>query len=131
MKNINDTEDVSDGAGNQTEVLSEDKFYNRHDKIVKFGFSDIAVAQGFLNDNLPLNLKDNLDLASLKPLKTAFIDKTFKETFCDVAFDCDFKDKSQGNMKLIILIEHQSTPDRLMPFRVLHYLNSLLYNELN
>ena len=131
MKNINDTEDVDE--------TSNEKFHTPHDKIVKLGFSNITIAQGFLADNLPTAIKKVINLKTLRPIKTSFIDKHLKETFCDMAFDCLFKDKGKNKgidksidrMKLVILVEHQSTPDRLMPFRVTHYLNSLSYNELN
>ena len=123
MKNIHDTEDVEDATS--------EKFNTPHDKIVKLGFSNITIAQGFLADNLPTTIKKHINLKTLRPIKTSFIDKYLKESFCDMAFDCKLKDKSKGRMKLIVLVEHQSSPDKLMPFRVMHYLNSLSYNELN
>ena len=131
MKKSSDTENTDKEANKHFAESSTDKFHNRHDKIVKFGFSIDSVARGFLQDNLPLELKDNLNFETLKSIKTAFIDRNLKETFCYMAFDCKFNDSSKESAKLIILIEHQSSPDKLMAFRATHYVNCLLYNELN
>ncbi|MCJ8268048.1 MAG: Rpn family recombination-promoting nuclease/putative transposase [Psychrosphaera sp.] len=94
-----------------------------------------SVARQFFQTYLPKPLLKALDLKQCTLEDSSYIDNELQASFSDVVFDCPYlvKHKSHSNTsnaKVILLVEHQSTPDRLMPFRVYHYLFNLLYKHL-
>ena len=103
---------------------------NPHDKLFRGVMHNTENARGFLE--LYMDNKDlaPLDLSTLKLNNSNLIDKNLTESISDLVYSCEYQDKSLGSTKVIILVEHQSTPDKFMPFRVYHYLFNILAYEL-
>ena len=103
---------------------------NPHDKLFRGVMHDEENARGFIE--LYMNEEDlaPLDLSTLKLKNSQLIDKHLSESISDLVYSCEYQDKSLGNARIIILVEHQSTPDKFMPFRVYHYLFNILAYEL-
>ena len=101
-----------------------------HDKLFRGTMHEIEVAQGFLDRHMSEEDKAPLDLSTVKLKNSNLINKNLTEAFSDLVYSCKYKDKSLGESRIIILVEHQSTPHKLMPFRVYHYLFNNLANEL-
>lgn len=103
-------------------------FNNPHDKFFRASMQNPPIAQAFFQQYLPTTLLDALDVNSFKLEDSSYIDAQLQETFSDLVFSCHYNenvDKPQAN--LVLLVEHQSTADRLMAFRVFHYLFNMLY----
>lgn len=66
---------------------------------------------------------------AIKLENSSFIDKKLQETISDLVFTCRYAEHN-SKAKVILLVEHQSSPDKFMPFRVYHYLFNLLYREI-
>jgi predicted transposase/invertase (TIGR01784 family) len=68
---------------------------------------------------LPPQLADRLDLTNLRPVNGSFVDEELTNRHCDVLM----RTRLDGREAFVyVLIEHQSSPDRMMPLRMLRYL---------
>jgi hypothetical protein len=62
---------------------------------------------------------DRLDLANLRPVNGSFVDEELTNRHCDVLMQTTLDGREAF---VYVLIEHQSSPDRMMPLRMLRYL---------
>ena len=106
------------------------KIIHPHDKLFRGIMHDTTVAQGFLSRYMSEEDKAPLNLATLTLKNSNLIDKNLMESISDLVYSCQYQDPSLGDSRIVILVEHQSTPNKLMPFRVYHYLFNILANEL-
>jgi recombination-promoting nuclease RpnB len=102
--------------------------HNPHDKFFKTAMSDPRVARAFFNFHLPSTVKEIVQLENLKPCKGTFIDARLRESATDMLFSINFAGRAGY---LYTLVEHQSTPDKLMPFRLVKYLINIIEHHLN
>ena len=103
---------------------------NLHDSYFRFVMQHLIAAQQFLDWFAPDFIINNIDLNSLTFVDTSYVNKSLKKTFSDVVFDCKYKATGKEAKwqagKIVILIEHQSTPEKLLPIRVYNYIFNLL-----
>ena len=96
--------------------------------------ADMKVARPFIEFYMLDEVTQDLDLSTLKLLPTSNINSRFDESISDLVYSCRYKDDTATNGKsearIIILVEHQSTPDKFMPIRVYDYIFGLWINEL-
>lgn len=101
------------------------KIISPHDKFFKSAMSDLRVAQDFFQHYLPKKIIKKLDLKTLCLRKESFIEPDLQTSMADLLYSIDFKSKKNKKREkqclIYILAEHQSTPDKLMPFRILKY----------
>ncbi len=100
---------------------------NPHDQFFRTAMADKRVALDFLRKHLPKDLarKVNFDNLVLQP--RSFINDVRKESAVDVLFKTTIDRKEAF---LYLLVEHQSKPDELMPFRILKYTCNILDDHL-
>ena len=91
-----------------------------HDEFVKAMMAHPKVAMDFFKAHLPQTVLEKLVLSSLKWEPTSFIDEQLKRQESDLVYS--IKLSNQQNAVLYLLVEHQSTPDPLMAFRLHYYL---------
>jgi predicted transposase/invertase (TIGR01784 family) len=105
-----------------------------HDGFFRTAMQHLAIAQEFFGIHLPKTIHEALDLSSFEYQDTSYIDEQLKRTMGDLVFKCrynsDVEECKNKEATVILLVEHQSSPDRLMPFRVFHYLFNALYRIL-
>lgn len=89
--------------------------------------SRINVAREFFEDTLPADILKKVDLNTLKPLPTNFIDNTLSEGIVDLLYFVDFKGTTGY---LWVLCEHQLTPDRLITLRMQKYILRICSDHL-
>jgi len=94
----------------------------KHDQLFKKAMENPIVAKEFFDAHLPKNIRALVDTNSLKLEKDSFIEQNLKNSFSDVLFTARFDNK---DAYLYILLEHQSTPDHFMTFRILKYMISI------
>lgn len=92
---------------------------NPHDKLFKKFLKDKKVACDLLKNHLPAHVLEKLDLSKLQATSETAIDEEWKEFHNDIVFRC--QTKTREDTYIYTLIEHQSTPDRFMPLRLLRY----------
>src|SRR5829696_8531223 len=89
-----------------------------HDHFFKKVMMDTRVAREFFETHLPTDLLRIMDLSQMQLISGSFIDDLHKETIADILFTTTIQDHLTY---LHLIVEHQSTPDELMPFRILKY----------
>lgn len=101
---------------------------NPHDRFFRSSMSNLTVAQEFFSAHLPAKILKQADLSTLKMQSQSFIDADYKEFLTDILYQVDF-DRQHGYF--YILIEHQSKPQRMMPFRVLSYIIQIMRRHID
>jgi predicted transposase/invertase (TIGR01784 family) len=93
-----------------------------HDKRYKRIFSNPYFLQKLLESFVNEDFISKLDFTTLKRLDKSFISKEFRRKESDLIFSVNFKNTP---VYIFLLIEFQSTVDKLMPVRFLRYITEL------
>ena len=77
------------------------------------------------------NIAEHLDFSQARRENRSYIDNTLRDMMSDMVFTVPFKDESHtDDLTIYILIEHQSTVDRMMGFRFLSYMCQIWREQL-
>lgn len=98
-----------------------------HDRFFKAMMSQPEVIQEFFHTHLPADLKQQLDFSSLHLQKESFLDDALRLSAVDLLYKATLKGEPGF---FYILIEHASTPQRLLPFRLLKYMIAIMEHYL-
>lgn len=80
---------------------------------------------------LKSDLDEHLDFEKTEIERGEVVDNTLRELISDMVFTVPFRDTAKGDeLKICILIEHQSTVDRLMAYRLLSYMCHQWHEQL-
>lgn len=93
-----------------------------HDRRYKQIFSKPYFLQKLLESFVHESFIKELDFDTLKRLDKSFVNSDFQEKESDLVFSIRFKDKT---IYIFLLLEFQSTVDKLMPVRFLRYITEL------
>ena len=99
-----------------------------HDSLFKKFLCDIQVATDFLQIHLPASVRDVCDFSSLKLEAGSFVEPNLRKHYCDVLWSVRMQGGADGY--IYTLIEHQSSPDRLMAFRLFRYSIAVMQQHL-
>ena len=99
-----------------------------HDRFTRSAMSTPKVAEEFFQQNLPEHIKKTMNFSSLKLEKESFIDDKLKLQIADLLYSVDFNGEPGF---LYILFEHASSPQPLLPFRMLKYMIAIMDSHLN
>ena len=97
-----------------------DEMHHPHDMMVRAVLSDLAEATSFLQTHLPQEVSQALSWSTLKLLEGSFVDEHLRESEADVLYEVQHV-SGEASVWVYILLEHQSTPDRWIRFRLLKY----------
>ncbi|MEQ5185099.1 MULTISPECIES: Rpn family recombination-promoting nuclease/putative transposase [Providencia] len=89
-----------------------------HDAAFKGFMTKQGNARDFFELHLPEQIKRLCDFDTLTLINSAFIDSKLRTRFSDVLYSVQTK---MGDSYIYLLVEHQSTPDKLMGWRLMHY----------
>jgi predicted transposase/invertase (TIGR01784 family) len=106
---------------------NKNQITNPHDQFFRTAMADIRVARDFLNAWLPHDLRSRMDFSKLEMQPRSYINEVRQESEVDVLFKTTIDNKEAY---LYFLLEHQSKPDPLMPFRLLKYLCNIMDDHL-
>ena len=98
-----------------------------HDHFCKRALADVAVAKDLLSHHLPPAILADIDWNTFRLTNKSFVNEKLKETHSDIIFQCML---GKDTCYLYLVVEHQSTPDKLLPFRQLSYNVSLMEQHL-
>ncbi len=104
------------------------KIPNPHDALFRSTLKNIDVAKDFFRAHLPAFVLNKINLDDLKFCNTSLLDEELKEQFSDVLYYSKL-DNNTGNY-LYILAEHQSSPKKMMPLRILRYQLAIIMQHL-
>lgn len=107
--------------------ISKIQTINTHDKFVKSSMQHKEVAQEFFATHLPEKVLALIDLNTINPLKDSFVDEVLGANMSDMVFEVQF---AGGTGYLSLLLEHQSTPDYYMAYRIIKYMLQICSHHL-
>ncbi len=100
---------------------------NPHDRFARAMMTNRKVVREFFDVHLPKNIKNILDFSSIQPQKDSFIDDKLRLRIADLLYEVEFNGETGF---IYILLEHASTPDKLLPFRMLKYMTAIMDHHL-
>ncbi len=99
-----------------------------HDAIFKQFLSDPAVAKDFFAIHLPEEIRTICDFSSLQLQSASFVDEELRARISDMLYSIQ---TTAGQGYIYCVIEHQSRPEKLMPFRLLRYALAAMQQHLS
>lgn len=87
------------------------------------------IARDFMEFHLPVELRALCDLSTLTLECSSFVEENLRQYFSDVLYS--MKTSSGDGGYVHILIEHQSTPDKHMAFRLIRYAVAAMQRHLD
>jgi predicted transposase/invertase (TIGR01784 family) len=100
----------------------------RHDAIFKKHMGDIAIAGNFLEKHLPEALRERCDFNTLDLCSGSFVETNLRHQYSDMLYSIK---THEGKGYIYFLVEHQSSPDRFMAFRLLRYSLAVIQQHLD
>ncbi len=119
--------DVLSSSNSRMKKKSDKQVVHAHDKFVRTVMADRRVACEFFTIHLPIEIRQVIDLSNLKLQPRSHIDDMRNESTVDILYETTIAGQ-EGY--LYLLIEHQSTPDELMAFRMLKYTFDIIAQHL-
>jgi len=128
------TNSDADVASNDASVSSNNGTSERpkHDELFKKVMSEPVAAREFLEHYLPVSFKNKINLDSIKIEKESFVTEDLRKRLSDVVYSVSLK---KNNIKdsttesvnhdkayIYVLIEHQSSSDYWIAFRLWQYM---------
>ena len=104
-----------------------DAIAHPHDHFFRESMKDQRVAIEFLETHLPADILEWVDLHTLVLQPRSQSNAIRRESTVDVLFKTKLRDKTAY---IYLLLEHQSSPDHLMAFRVIQYTVNAIYEHL-
>ncbi|MCC2666263.1 MAG: hypothetical protein K0S63_179 [Gammaproteobacteria bacterium] len=98
-----------------------------HDHFFRMAMSDQRVAREFFEAHLPAEIRSVADLNCLELQSGSYIDDMRQESIADMLFKTIIKEQEA---LLYLIVDHQSRPDKLMPFRILKYSCNIIDQHL-
>ncbi|MEZ3501398.1 Rpn family recombination-promoting nuclease/putative transposase [Pantoea sp. KPR_PJ] len=98
-----------------------------HDATFRQFLSQPEIARDFMELHLPAELRALCDLNTLKLESGSFVEDDLRQYFSDVLYSLK---TTAGDGYVHVLIEHQSSPDRHMAFRLLRYAVAAMQRHL-
>ncbi len=102
--------------------------HSAHDKVFKAFLTVPQTAREFLDIYLPQSLKSQCDLSSLKLQPESLIEEDLQTRYSDVLYSLK---TTSGQGYVYCLIEHQSSPDKHMAFRLMQYAIKVMQRHLD
>ncbi|QSF21364.1 Rpn family recombination-promoting nuclease/putative transposase [Citrobacter freundii] len=99
-----------------------------HDAVFKQFLYHPDTARDFLDIYLPSTLRELCDLQTLKLESGSFIEDSLRASYSDVLWSLK---TNEGDGYIYVVIEHQSSPDAHMPFRLMRYAMAAMQRHLD
>ena len=107
--------------------MSETTIHQPHDGFFKHSLSSVTVAKDFLQAHLSPSITQRIQWDTLKMTNRSYVNQKLAQLHSDVVYTCQLDKKSAY---IYLLIEQQTKPDPLLPFRFLEYNVSLLKEHI-
>ncbi|HDU1554384.1 TPA: Rpn family recombination-promoting nuclease/putative transposase, partial [Klebsiella pneumoniae] len=100
-----------------------------HDATFRQFLTQPEIARDFMDIHLPAELRAICDLSTLKLESGSFVEDDLRQYFSDVLYSLKTTDGANGYVH--VLIEHQSSPDKHMAFRLIRYAVAAMQRHLD
>ena len=101
--------------------------HHPHDAFFKKCLEDPTTAKDLLQAQLPRAIAQRIDWDTLHFTNKSYVTEELRQLHSDVVYSCQLSHKPAY---VYCVLEHQSTPDPLLPFRILQYNVALLAAHL-
>ena len=98
-----------------------------HDATFRQFLTQPDIARDFMELHLPAELRAVCDLSTLKLESGSFVEDNLRQYFSDVLYSLQ---TTAGDGYIHVLVEHQSTPDKHMAFRLIRYAVAAMQRHL-
>lgn len=102
--------------------------HSPHDALFKAFFTDIAIARDFFDIHLSASLRKHCNFNTLALCSGSFIEPDLRHHCSDMLYSMRTR---HGAGYIYCLVEHQSTPQRLMAYRLLRYSLAAMQQHLD
>ena len=99
-----------------------------HDATFRHFLTQPEIARDFMELHLPAELRAICDLSTLKLESGSFVEDDLRQYFSDVLYSLK---TTAGDGYIHVLVEHQSTPDKHMAFRLVRYAVAAMQRHLD
>ncbi|MEA3496860.1 MAG: Rpn family recombination-promoting nuclease/putative transposase, partial [Bacteroidota bacterium] len=96
------------------------KKINTHDRFFKSLFSNKNGVREFVSKTISPSIVEKLDLNTLEIDNTEYLDNRLNSSFSDLVYNCKYGKSS--NVKISLLFEHKSQPEKFPHFQLLGYM---------
>jgi Putative transposase, YhgA-like len=99
---------------------------NPHDKFFRISFSRLDVVQSFIEEVLPKQYRDKINLNSLRLSNASFIDGELSEHLADLVYHAEYEGESA---MISLLFEHKSYQEDFPELQLLQYMTNAWKKE--
>jgi predicted transposase/invertase (TIGR01784 family) len=97
-----------------------------HDKFFKETFSHLEVAQSFIEEIFPFDIRNKINIAKLEKVNSSFTDALLREHLADVVYRTEYA----GQDALVsVLFEHKSNPEKYPHLQLMRYMTNVWHEE--
>jgi len=97
-----------------------------HDKFFKETFSHLEVAQSFIEEIFPFDIRNKINIAKLEKVNSSFTDALLKEHLADVVYRTEYAGQ---NALVSVLFEHKSNPEKYPHLQLMRYMTNVWHEE--
>ncbi|MBS4536666.1 Rpn family recombination-promoting nuclease/putative transposase [Clostridium sp. D2Q-14] len=97
----------------------KNEIINKHDATFKEVFSQKRIAKDFIENNIPKEVLDIINMESLELQKDTFINEKLQENFSDLIYRVKINNK---DAYISFLLEHKSYKDKMVIFQIQKYI---------
>ncbi len=102
--------------------------HSHHDALFKTFLTDIAIARDFFEIHLPSSLRQRCNFNTLALCSGSFVEANLRNHCSDMLYSVRTR---KGAGYIYCLVEHQSSPHKLMAFRLLRYSLAAMQQHLD
>jgi predicted transposase/invertase (TIGR01784 family) len=99
---------------------------NPHDKFFRTSFSRLDVVRSFIEEILPKQYRDKINLDSLRLSNSSYIDEELTEHLADLVYHAEYAGEPA---KISLLFEHKSYQEDFPELQLLQYMNNAYREE--
>jgi predicted transposase/invertase (TIGR01784 family) len=99
---------------------------NPHDKFFRTSFSRLDVVRSFIEEVLPKQYRDKINLDSLRLSNSSYIDEKLSEHLADLVYYAEYAGEPA---KISLLFEHKSYQEDFPELQLLQYMNNAYREE--
>ena len=99
-----------------------------HDNFIRSILSNKKMAADYFKNYLPAAISRQLDFASLEQVPGTYLSEELKKTMSDIVYSCRRKG-GKSHVKVSLLLEHKSYPDKYAPIQIGSYIFSALQKQ--
>lgn len=101
-----------------------------HDRFIRSIMADKTIATDYFQNYLPKQIRDQLDFSTLTQLPDSYISGNLHQTLSDIVYSCQ-KKGTESKIKIALLVEHKSYPDRYTPVQIGSYIFSGFLKQIS